>query len=374
MNDFDLSSIPGVSFKDLLGGDEGAFSMDRVEIFLDKVMSAISDRVSINPNQLVRVMHKGKVVWMTQEQAVNYLDQGESGSLVNDVQMALKADLKVIRQELEILLALATYTVKKFKEQEAISPEEISRIEPSLGRRQYEINEGVSQTAESEAVLQEKRRRNPMLDEYEDMMGQFLNEKAKGNMDEALRLARVLAEKKKKYILLSRAIEPDIRTIQYHRLNLQKTKKRILNSQNDICSTRIDALQIELNDLQSSINQIKSNTADAAERGADSASAEINKMNIYDIEETKKEIEEKATELSSLEKESSILERQEQEVDAVISHIAENILGEADAKIDMEGIKAKQEHKHMSTPKSASEPDDGGGAKKSPAHGMHFKR
>ncbi|MBZ0255345.1 hypothetical protein K8I31_04755 [bacterium] len=349
--------------------------MDRVEVFLDKVMAAISDRVSINPNQLVRVMHKGKVVWMTQEQAVNYLDQGESGSLVNDVQMALKADLKIIRQELEILLALATYTVKKYKEQEAISSEEIARIEPSLGRRQYEISDGVTQTAQSEALLQEKRRRNPMLDEYEDMMGQFLNEKAKGNMDEALRLARVLAERKKKYILLSRAIEPDIRTIQYHRLNLQKTKKRILNTQNDICSTRIDALQIELNDLQTSINQVKSNTADAEERGMDSASAEISKLRIYDIEETKKEIEQKATELSTLEKESSILERQEQEVDAVISHIAENILGEVDAKVDMEGIKAKQEHKQMSTPKNAPAPDDGGGsAKKSSTHGMHFKR
>ena len=373
MNDFDLSTIPGVSFKDLMGGDDGAFSMDNVEVFLDKVMSAISSRVQINPNQLVRVMHKGKVVWMTQEQAVNYMDQGESGSLASDVQAALKADLKIIRQELEILLALATYTVRKYKDQEAIQPEEIARIEPSLVRRQHEISEGVNQTAQSEALLQEKRRRNPMLDEYEEMMGQFLNEKAKGNMDEALRLARILAEKKKKYILLSRAIEPDIRTIQYHRLNLQKTKKRILSTQNDICSTRIDALQSELNDLQSSINQVKSNTADAEERGMDSASAEISKLRLYDVEGAQKEIEQKATELSSLEKESSILERQEQEVDAVISHIAENILGEVDSKIDMEGIKAKQEKKQMSAPKPAGEPADDG-QKKSRAHGMHFRR
>ncbi len=371
MNDFDLSTIPGISFKDLMGGEDGAFSMDNVELFLDKVMSAISDRVQINPNQLVRVMHKGKVVWMTQEQAVNYLDQGESGSLAGDVQVALKADLKVIRQELEILLALATYTVKKYKDQEAISPEEIARIEPSLKRRQSEISDGVNQTAQSESMLNEKRRRNPLLDEYEQMMGEFLSEKAKGNMDEALRLARILAEKKKKYILLSRAIEPDIRTIQYHRLNLQKTKKRILNTQNNICATRMESLQIELNDLQASISQVKSDVASAEEEGMDAASAEISKQRIYDVESAQKEIEEKATELNSLEKESSILDRQEKEVDSVISHIAENILGEVDSKVDMEGIKAKQEAKQMSTPKSEAQTQS---TQKKKSSGMHVRR
>ncbi|MBI1389871.1 MAG: hypothetical protein GC154_15635 [bacterium] len=373
MNDFDLNSIPGISFTDLLGGEDQPFSLDRVEVFLDKIMAAIADRVQINPNQLVRVVHRGKVVWMTQDQAVNFLDTGEEGdSLHHDVQSALKADLRIIRQELEILLALATYTLGKYKQLDAISPEDFARIEPSLARRQREISDGVAQTAESEAILHEKRRRNPLLDEYEDMMGRFLNAKSNGQMDEALKLARELAGKKKNYLLLTRAIEPDIRTIQYHRLNLQKTKKRILNTQGDLCSTRIDALQLELNDLKTNLTEVKSKLAEAEERGMDSANDEISKLRTYDLEGAEQEIKEKVVELHSLEKETAVIQRQERELDAVISHIAENVLGETDIKVSMDDVKHQQRMSNPKKPESSAAPDDGQSAK--PRHGMHFKR
>jgi len=201
MNGFDIQQIPGISIQDLFGSNSGEISMERVEVFLNKVVEIASEQAHVNPNALVRVMHGSRITWMTHEQAAEYLkEQSENSTIRQDVENALKGELKHIRQELEVLLAIAQYTLDHFRNNEAIAPNEIKRIEPGLQRRQYEIREGVSQTAESEALVEDKRRRNPIINDFELTMGQFLREKSKGNMQKAGELAKILADKKKQYL------------------------------------------------------------------------------------------------------------------------------------------------------------------------------
>ncbi len=346
MPDMELEKITGVKFSDLFGADDETISMERVEAFLNRVVNLAAEHAETSPNQLVRVVHHGKVLWMTHKQASEYLKKSQEPDIQQEVEKALKGGVKYIRQELEILLAIAFYTIRKFKEKNLIPAKEIERIEPQLKRRQKEISAGISCTYSSETVLAEKRRKNPLIEEYEFKMGEFLNVKSQGNMQNAMELAKELNAKKKKYLLLVRSIEPDVRTIYYHRLNLQKTKKRILGTQSDLCLSRKDLLEFEMKDLQNNLDSVKDNLDMAEEEGLDSAASEIKRLRQFDMGSVEEELNDKKGELQALERESEFLERQEKETDAVIDHIAENVLQEQDLKFDMSDV-VKQTQKPL---------------------------
>jgi hypothetical protein len=368
MNDLGNNNVVGISFSQLFGEDSANLSMEKVEAFLQQAVKFTSEKAKVNPNQLVRIVHGKKVMWMTQVQASEYLKTEASDSqMQKDIERALRGGLKYLRQELEILLALAISTFTQFKEAEAINQKDIERIEPSLKRRQQEINEGISETSECEAILEAKRRKNPLLDEYEEMMGHFITAKTNGDMQTAMQLAKGLAEKKKYYLLLARGIEPDIRTIYYHRLNLQKTKKRILNTQGELCNSRQDALQLEISELQQNLNSVQAQGNLAAEDGLDAASMTLGKLSQYDLENVKKELTEKSTELLSLKTESGIIQKQESECEAVIEHIQSDVLQETDTKVNMKDV--------MSTQRKAVQPQHQSSvAKKKTGSGMHLRR
>jgi len=371
MSEFDFQQAAGVSFQDFFGASGGEVSMERVEAFLNKVVEIAAEQAHLNPNALVRVVHGERVTWMTQEQAADFLKEGsEDSNIRKDVENALKGQLKQVRQELEILLAIAQYTLEQFKKNQAIPPDEIKRFEPGLQRRQYEIREGVSQTAESEAMVEEKRRRNPIIADFESTMGEFLREKSRGNMQRAAELARTLSEKKRQYVLITRAIEPDVRTIYYHRLNLQKTKKRLLHTQNELCSSRKDTLVIELNDLKSKLTSVRRQTQEAEFEGQDTAAATIDRQDLYDEGSVKRDINDRVTELESLKKETAILDRQEASVDAVISTISEQVLGDTDIKVDVkEQIKKETMKSKPKTPQPQAEAKP-----KGKSHGMFIRK
>ncbi|MEW6236156.1 MAG: hypothetical protein AB1656_12285 [Candidatus Omnitrophota bacterium] len=348
--------------------ENGKISMERVEAFLNKATQIASEQARVYPNHLVKVVHGGKVTWMTQKQASEFLETSHTPELQRDVQRALKGELKIIRQELEILLAIANYTLQQFKQKELVPKNEIERLEPSLFRRQKEISEGVAQSTECEAIMAEKRRKSPLLDYYEQMMGEFMNAKDNGNITRAAELAKLLASNKRQYLRIARAIEPDVQTMYYHRLNLQKTKKRIISSQNEICSTRKDALQLELEQLRENIHSVRQSLESAEEEGLDAAAAQIDKLRFYDADKAEEEIMEKSGELEALTKETSILERQENEVDVVIQHISENILKESEIKVNLEEI--------QKTPRKSAaqmQPSHQAEMVKSRGSGMHFK-
>jgi len=374
MSELDTNQVTGISFQHLFGDSVGELSMERVEAFLSKVVEIASEQARVDPNALVRVVHDNRITWMTQEQASEFLKStSESATLRQDIEAALKGKLIHIRQELEILLALARYTLDKFKTHELIPAEQIQRLEPSLQRRASEIKDGVSQTAESESLVEEKRRRNPIIGQFEEMMGRFLQAKSKGNLQEAAHLAKSLEASKKHYVLFTRSLEPDIRTIYYHRLNLQKTKKRLLQTQNQLCYTRKDSLVLELNELKKNILSVKQQTQQAELDGQGSAETAIRRQDLFDLSQMKQDLSNKVCEYETLKKESEILERQESSVDAVIQTISESVLGETDAKIDVQAKLKQEQMKSAAKPatKPASKSPDAAEKKKS--LGMHVR-
>lgn len=351
MGELDLQPVPGISFQDLIGSSDGEISMERVELFLNKIVAIASAQANVNPSALVRVVRGDRITWMTHERAIEYLKQSRANAEIRkDVENALKGELKFIRQELEILLALAQYTLDQFRKNQSISADEIKRYEPSLQRRQYEIREGIAQTAECESLVADKRRRNPIINDFETTMGLFLQEKTKGNTKEAAELARKLTGKKKQYLLLTRAIEPDVRTIYYHRLNLQKTKKRLLHTQNELCASRKDSLVIELNELKAKLTSVVQQTQQAECDGQDTASTAIDRIDLYSEGKVKGEITEKTAELTTLQKETEIISRQEAEVDSVINTISVHVLGDTEVKMDIKAQLQKESLKPKPKP------------------------
>lgn len=369
MSNFDFEAIAGVSFDQIFGSDGESTSFERVEAFLDKVVAVASEQAQQDPNQLVRVVSNGKVTWMTQEQAVDFLKINDTQQMKKDIERALRGELKVIRQELEILIAIAMYTLDHYKTNEILDEKEIQALEPSINRRRRELNDGVSETASSETLLAEKRKRAPVLHEYETNMADFLSSKARGDMQRAAELAKWLEMNKKKYVLLSRSIEPDVRTIYYHRLNLQKTKKRIINTQNELCTSRQDALKVELQTIQSQLNEVHQATVSSESDGMESAVGDLRELSrtdsTIDMGEAHKMLAEKTNELTALENESKVLEKQSNEVQSVINVIAEDVLKEPGLKDDVSNaLKATAKPKIETTKATAPPP------KKSSA-GMH---
>lgn len=369
MSNFDFEAIAGVSFDQIFGSDGESTSFERVEAFLDKVVAVASEQAQQDPNQLVRVVSNGKVTWMTQEQALDFIKINDTQQMKKDIERALRGELKVIRQELEILIAIAMYTLDHYKTNEILDEKEIQALEPSINRRRRELNDGVSETASSETLLAEKRKRAPVLQEYETNMADFLSSKARGDMQRAAELAKWLEMNKKKYVLLSRSIEPDVRTIYYHRLNLQKTKKRIINTQNELCTSRQDALKVELQTIRSQLNKVQQATINSESDGMESAVGDLRDLsrtdNTIDVGEAQKMLAEKTNELTALENESKVLEKQSNEVQGVINVIAVDVLKEPGLSDDVSNaLKATAKPKIETTKATAPPPKKAGG-------GMH---
>lgn len=365
MDNPDTERLAAISFADLFGEDNTKLSMERVEAFINRAVELSSTIANITPNQLIRVIHEGKILWMTHQEAKNYLANTDQADLQEDVEKALHGALIYIRQELEILLALANYTFNKFVQDKAISPMEINQFSASLQRRKAELKESVSQTAHCEAILKAKRRENPLLDEYEQLMGEFINAKNHGDMDTAMKLARHLAEKKKYYLLLAHSIEPDIHTIYYHRHNLQKAKKRIINTQGQLCSSRLESLRLEISELQENLESIKNQLKAAEDNGEETASATLKKEDLFSLKTKEKELTNKSSELLSLKTESKILEKQETKIKSIIQQIQENVLQDPQSKPNVVDLKRKQKKVH-SLPQQSTTP-------KSKQSGMHVR-
>lgn len=366
MAPIELRKLAGIPFSEIFGNEE-TVSIGKVEAFLDRLAGVAAEEARTSPNRLIKIVHGSQVIWMTQLQAAEFMEEDLNSRLQDDVEKALKGDLKFVRQELEILYAVLVYAFKQYKEQNEIAEKDISRIEPTLNRRKMEIQSAVSQTAEYEARITEKRRKNPLLNEYEELMGQFLNEKNKENSQNLVDLARKLMEYKKKYLLLARSLEPDVKAAYFQRLNLQKTKKKLLSAQSELCSCRSDVIEFEIKELQESLHDIHHTLERAQAESEQSVSLSMGRDSLFDIEGTKNRIMDKSNELSAVEMEKAAIQKQEAAVDMVIEHISTNILQETDEKVQI-----KQQNRPAIIPLSAPASDPSKESKKTKVSGMHF--
>jgi len=316
------------------------------------VNTAASKR-NINPNELVRVVDNGKVSWISAQQAQLYLqsDAQSTDGLREKVERALKGDARILHQELRVLLAITAGTFENLNAEGLFDEKEQEKIRPSIQRRESEISDTFTQLYEVEGRISSIRARQPLIAEYEERMGRLLNLQSEGRIEEARELARYLATEKKKYVLMSRAIEPDVNTAYFHRLNAQKTRKKTLNLQQNLCQKKEGAIGLRIDQLQTKMETIEDqiNRAEMTE-ATDPTQAEIALRAKEELLLADHEIQEANHQLAAVQTENKVLEKQEKEAQMVIEHIATNVLKDKELAIDVQAQVKDIEQRRRSQP------------------------
>ncbi|MFH1740449.1 MAG: hypothetical protein ABIH23_15680 [bacterium] len=348
-------NIGSLSLDNLLPKDGGDVSLDTLYKALDRLVASEAAKCNVNANDLVRVVHDGEVTWITAQQARLYLqsdsEQQDGQALRDNVERALKGEARILHQELRVLLAIATGTFQNLQSQGLIDEKESGRIKPSISRREEEIKETFSQLYEVEERIRSARRRQPLIGEYEQRMGQLLNFQSEGKMTEARELAQQLAMDKKKYVLVSRALEPDVKTSYYHRLDAQKTRKKTLNLQQTLCLKKEGAISLHIGQLESQMKTIEEQLDRAQDvQATDSAQAEIVHKAKEQLAKTDEQIQQASSQLEAVKSETQVLQKQEKETDQVIEHIAANVLQEQEFTVDVQSQVKNIEQRRKSQP------------------------
>ena len=354
------NDFAALSLENLLPKDGAEVSLDTLYTSLERLVTQEAAKRNTNPNELVRVVNNGKVTWITAQQAQLYLkadsDGNEKETLRNNVERALKGEARLLHQELRVLLAITSGTFENLSGQGLIDEKEAERIRPSIRRRESEIGDTFSELYDVENRISMARERQPLIGEYETRMGQLLNFQQEGKMDQARELAQQLAMDKRKYILLSRSMEPDVNTAYFHRLNAQKTRKKTLNLQQTLCMKKEGAIGLRIDNLQSKVQTIEQQLAQAEETQAtDAAQAEILHKAKEELVKTDQEIQQANNLLVAVQGETKILKKQEKETDGVIQHIATNVLKDQELTVDVQAqvqnISQRRKSQPAPTPK-----------------------
>lgn len=354
-----------------LKGNPGEVSLDRLYEVLDQLITSEAQKQNTSPNELIRVVHNGKVTWVTAQQAGLYLRSDsadeEEEQLRDNVERALKGHAKLLHQELWVLLAIAQGTFKDLRNQGLFESQEARKIEPSLRRREDEIRDTFTQLYEVEGRIAAARERQPLLAEYEARMGQLLNLQQVGKLDEARTLAIQLAAGKKRYVLLSRVLEPDVNTAYFYRLNSQKTKKKILTVQQTMCLKKEGSLGLHIEELQSHMETVKGQMAHAeATMAGDATQAEIISKAQDKLLKTDQEMQQVHGELHAVKAEARVLRKQAKETDMVIEHIATDILKDPSISVDVQSqVRSIEQRRKQQPVKAPSAPKRTGGIRMS---------
>jgi len=325
---------PEASFDSIFGGeDQKDLTMDRFDDYWERTRSAEAQKKEVDPNKLVRFVHNGKVNWITQDEASLYLQLSDDtdkrqNAVKKEIKRAMRGESKSLSDELSVLLAISASTLGRYKEEQAIPEEEIKRIEPTLQRRFQEVEQLSNALQEVEKTIEAKRKREPIFQEYETKLGEMMNLQRQGKNAEAAKLAQELAAKKRQYVIMSRALEPDVYTSYFYRMELQKTKKRVLSVQKYLSAQREDSLEDEIKDLKQELNQLKSVKEQEDGLMARGVNVDVDEYQnrVQKINKTEEKIEGGVSELSSIEKESKLVATQIENVDEVIAYINDEVL------------------------------------------------
>ncbi len=332
--DLEDSSASEASFDSIFGGEDQKYlTLDRFDDYWERTRPLEADRKGVDPNKLVRFVLNGKVNWITQDEASLYLQISDDTdkrqtAVKKEIKRAMRGEFKSLSDELSVLLAISASTLGRYKEEQAIPEEEIRRIEPTLQRRFQEVEQLTSAMREIEKTIEAKRKREPIFEEYESKLGRMMNLQRQGKTTEAANLAQELAAKKRQYVIMSRALEPDIYTSYYYRMELQKTKKRVLNVQKYLSAQREDSLENEIRHLKQELHDLKSakeQEDDLKARGVTVDTDEYENR-VEKIDKTEKKIEKGSSELSAIEKETKLIATQIENVDDVIAYINDEVL------------------------------------------------
>ncbi|RJP18284.1 MAG: hypothetical protein C4527_29235 [Candidatus Omnitrophota bacterium] len=311
-----------VSFDEIFGATPDDISMEKLNLFLEEVIENMFQQSNRAPYELVRVVERGRIRWITAEDAAAIIgdkEDAENKTLKQSIQNALRGDSVILDREIRVLFLLANGSLKQYREHNLIPLPEIKRTEPQLIRIGRQIHYQLNELRGIEQRILEVRRKNPILDQFEQKMGMLLNLQKEGRMDEATPLAIELASLKKKYILISRVLSTEINQSYRCRMEIQYLKKSVLSWQRYLFAQREGVLQNQLQTLRKSVENIKFLLTKESGSQKEKYQSELN--------EKEDHVQKNEMELASVQKEQAILEKQEKETDCIINHIRETLEG-----------------------------------------------
>lgn len=306
-----------ISFDDIFGRNPEDVTMGRLETFLEQIISDTFQRNEHNPNELVRIVDRGMVRWMTAEEAESYLQSSDNGErdayLQRSIQQALRGDTRILEQEIKIIFLLANNTLKQYREKHLIPDAEILRSEPILIRLGRQIYFQLNQLRDIDNRVREIRLQNPILDEFERKMGDLLNFQKNGNYEAAAAVANELAGMKHRYVRISRGLKSDSDTAARFRLELQREKKIVLSTHRYLIAQREGVLQGEAQDLRENVENLKVLVRRSAEdRKADYEATLVDKSSQLVVKER---------ELTIVQHEQRVIKKKEEETDIIINQM-----------------------------------------------------
>lgn len=352
-----------ISFESVFGTTPDDIPLAQVENFLDKVVQEHFQKTKSDPNELIRIVDRGKVLWMTAQQAENYIsqmDEDHRKTAEKKLNETLRGDSQVLSQEIKILLLMAFGTLKRFNQEKLIPHQEIQRIERVLNRLGRTVYTTLDELRQVEQHMRDTRRKNPVADEFERKMAQFLTWQKQGENEKAAILAKDLVTLKKKYVIVSKVLSNAKNQSQTHRLEAQRQKKSILSNHKYLSAQREGVLQDEQKDLQTNINNVRAIIE--KEQGKDRQKYE----DLLKANEDKKSQNEQ--ELSVVQREKTILEKKEKQTDELIHQMETELSVEPQTSKPSQKEKPVQETPQEEATPQSDENDDG--SPKKPIHRM----
>ena len=297
-------------------------NFEQLQVLIEHMVQQEAAKRKTSPNELIRIVRDGQVLWMTAEEADQLLNDADSESGDNmraSVERALKGETKVLHLELRSMVAVAIGMLDRYAEQKSVDINEIQRIRPSLIQLERRINSTVGKLREVETRINAQRRENPVFDEFEGKMGQLLNLQRSGKKEDATLLAKELVSLRKKYIMLSRGLASDTNAVYDHRLELQKNKKSILSNQRYMTAQRQGVLMEEVKDGRKKLDSL------CGGRSLDDA---IKSERGDEVQECSESLQAAEGELKAVSKGLKVIEMQQKEVESVITQIIQHVIQE----------------------------------------------
>ncbi len=322
--------VDRVSLHSLSDENSGDVSFEKLDRFLNQVVDMSTEKHSIRPDALIKIIYEGELIVLSNEQADHLLqDPTYSGDslydLRNAVERALKGDAAFIHQELMVLIMMAKMTLDKFREDPTIDQIEITRQYPVLERTELEAKQIINEIEEMPSRIEKSRSQHPIISDYESKIGQMIAMQQAADLHSAKRIAMELRSKKKNYLFCCRAMEPDIKGIQFRRLDLQKIKKRLVSMHKYLMAQKIDDIHLEVDSIKKKIRSLSGDNSDSS---ISSISNDIDKTsdNLNELEKMSLLLQEREGIMLGMEKQNEAYDKDASKTDKVINDIACNVL------------------------------------------------
>ena len=311
----------GQSVTELYGARTEGLGLDQLQQVIENLAKREAESRKRAPNELLRVVKNGEVVWMTAEEADELLkpsgeDEDRTRALV---ERALKGETKVLVLELRTMIAIAVSMLDEYKRQGSLVVNEADRIRPLLIQSERRVNTTYRELREIEGRVEDYRKSNPIFGEFENKMGLLLNLQRTGKNEEAAKVAAELARMRGKYLQFSRGMVSDMNVIYGHRYDLQKIKGSVLSHQRYVAVQREGALQEQIQEDRDKLKMLcKGRPVEEARQGEFGSS----------VVECERQLRNKKSELKAVSKGVKVIEILQKDVESVISQIAQHIIRE----------------------------------------------